>query len=219
MIKRAFDLLASGLGILLLSPLLGVIAVLVRLDSQGPVLFRQERVGKSGRPFQILKFRTMRVDAERVGGQLTVRNDPRITGIGRFLRKAKLDELPQLMNVFRGDMSLVGPRPEVPRYVAMYTPEQRRVLEVPPGITDLASIEFRDENEFLQDHDDPETFYVTQIMPKKLELNLLYLSRRSFVFDLFIIFRTLWRVLLPRQHGGNKSGLAAEFLQKQRGQE
>lgn len=199
MLKRLFDMAASGLGILALSPLLAVIALLIRLDSKGPVLFKQERVGKGGEPFTILKFRTMRTDAEKLGGQLTVGHDPRITRVGHWLRKSKLDELPQLFNVFSGDMSLVGPRPEVPKYVALYTPEQRRVLEVRPGVTDLASIEFRDENDLLENQTDPEGFYISQIMPRKLELNAAYIEKQSLVFDLWVIFKTVHRVIFPEQ--------------------
>ena len=195
MLKRAFDLLAAGLGLLLLSPVFLAIAVAVRLDSPGPVFFRQERVGRSGRPFRIYKFRSMRVDAEKLGGQLTVSRDPRVTRVGALLRKAKLDELPQLINVVTGDMSLVGPRPEVPRYVAKYDDRQRRVLEVRPGITDPASIEYRNENDLLDAATDPEATYLREIMPAKLELNLTYLERRSLVSDVAIILRTFGELL------------------------
>ena len=143
-IKRIFDIVCSGLGLIILSPFLLFIAIRIKMDSDGPVFFKQIRVGEKGREFKILKFRTMVVDAEKLGRQITVGNDSRITKIGAFLRKYKIDELPQLINVFKGDMSLVGPRPEVPRYVNMYTEEQRKVLDVKPGITDLASIRYRD---------------------------------------------------------------------------
>jgi lipopolysaccharide/colanic/teichoic acid biosynthesis glycosyltransferase len=195
MLKRAFDLLAAGLGLLLLSPVFLALAVAVRLDSPGPVFFRQERVGRGGRPFRIFKFRSMRVDAEKLGGQLTVSRDPRVTRVGALLRKAKLDELPQLINVVTGDMSLVGPRPEVPRYVAKYDDRQRRVLEVRPGITDPASIEYRNENDLLDAATDPESTYLREIMPAKLELNLTYLERRSLVSDVIIILRTFGELL------------------------
>lgn len=197
MIKRLFDLTLAALGLVVLAPLLLLIGLLIRLDSPGPALFRQERVGRGGRPFTILKFRTMRTDAERTGAQVTVGGDARITRLGRVLRAAKLDELPQLVNVLRGDMSFVGPRPEVPRYVALYTPEQREVLRVRPGITDLASIEFRDENELLRGHADPERAYVEQILPRKLELNRAYLERSSVAYDLVLILRTIWKVVAP----------------------
>ena len=198
MAKRVFDLFASSLGLLILAPVFLVIAILIRCDSPGPVLFKQERVGLRGKPFRIFKFRTMHVDAEAMGGQLTVGKDPRITRIGRFLRKGKLDELPQLLNVWRGEMSLVGPRPEVPKYVALYSPEQHKVLQVRPGITDLASIAFRNENDLLQSSDDPEKAYIEEIMPKKLALNLQYIAQGGDLwFDFRIILRTLRCILLP----------------------
>ena len=191
MAKRTLDLVAAAIGLLVLAPLFAVIAVVIRRDSPGPVFFRQERVGRGGSPFQIFKFRTMRTDAERQGGQLTVGADPRVTGVGRVLRKYKLDELPQLINVVLGDMSLVGPRPEVPRYVALYDERQRRVLDVRPGITDPASIAYREENALLAAAVDPEATYVREVMPAKLEMNLDYLDRRSLLTDLGIIFDTL----------------------------
>ncbi len=169
-IKRLFDILASGIGIIILSPVLLIIALRIKTGSDGPVFFKQVRVGKDGKEFEILKFRTMVVDAEKMGRQITVGADNRITKVGGFLRKYKLDELPQLFNVFKGDMSLVGPRPEVPRYVKLYTEEQRKVLNVKPGITDLASIRYRDENELLGQAENPDEFYINTIMPDKLAL-------------------------------------------------
>lgn len=157
-VKRIFDLICSTLGLIVLSPILIVIAIRIKTDSDGPVFFKQIRIGEKNKEFEILKFRTMVVDAEKLGRQITVGNDSRITKIGAFLRKYKLDELPQLINVFKGDMSLVGPRPEVPRYVKMYNEEQRRVLEVKPGITDLASIRYRDENDLLGEAENPDDF-------------------------------------------------------------
>ena len=190
--KRLFDLLCAGLGLLLLSPLLAVLALWVRLDSPGPALFRQERVGRHGKPFRVLKFRTMRVDAERLGPKITAGADPRITRAGAFLRRSKLDELPQLINVVRGEMSLVGPRPEVPEYVALYPPALREiVLSVPPGITDLASIEFRHESELLARAADPQREYVETILPIKLDYYRRYVEGRSLLGDLAIILRTL----------------------------
>jgi lipopolysaccharide/colanic/teichoic acid biosynthesis glycosyltransferase len=197
--KRVFDLACSGLGLIVLAPIMLVVAGLICLDSPGPIFFQQERIGLRGRSFKIFKFRTMRVDADKLGGQLTVGRDPRITRVGRFLRKSKLDELPQLFNVWQGEMSLVGPRPEVPKYVALYTWEQRRVLEVRPGITDLASIEFRDENDLLENQADPEAFYIREIMPRKLALNLGYITQQGLTFDLLVILKTIWRVLFPAQ--------------------
>jgi len=199
--KRAFDLVAASLGLLVLSPLFAAVAVMIRTTSPGPVFFRQERVGLRGRSFRIYKFRTMRHDAEAVGGQLTVGGDPRITRVGAALRRGKIDELPQLINVVRGEMSLVGPRPEVPRYVAHYDDRQRRVLDVRPGITDPASIAFRDENDLLAASEDPERTYLTEVMPRKLEMNLDYLERRGLVSDVAVILSTLAR-LLPRGSRG-----------------
>lgn len=199
--KRLFDLIVAGAALIVLSPLLAAVAAAVRFDSPGPALYRQERVGRGGRPFRIVKFRTMRSDADRAGRQITVGGDPRITRVGAALRKWKLDELPQLVNVVRGDMSLVGPRPEVPKYVQRYTPEQREVLRVRPGITDLASIEYRDENELLAGQADPEGFYLQEVMPRKLELNRAYLERRSLGYDLWILVRTALRVMAPESRG------------------
>ena len=199
MAKRAFDWLLSSLGLLLLAPALLLIALLVRLDSAGPVFFRQERVGRFGRPFRIHKFRTMRVDAEALGPQLTVGVDARITRIGHALRHARLDELPQLIDVWRGDMSLVGPRPEVPRYVAHY-PELLRaqVLSVRPGITDPAALEFIDEAAILADAADPESAYVERILPIKLAHQAEYASRATLASDIGVILRTV-RVLWGRR--------------------
>ena len=190
-IKRIFDITASGLGIIVLSPILIVIALIIKKESDGPVFFKQIRVGEKGRNFETLKYRTMVVDAEKMGRQITVGNDNRITKIGGFLRKYKLDELPQLINVFKGDMSLVGPRPEVPRYVEMYNEEQRKVLDVKPGITDLASIRYRDENELLGTAEDPDDMYINTIMPDKLALNLEYINKSNVFFDIYIILKTI----------------------------
>lgn len=190
-IKRIFDIVASGLGIIVLIPILLIIALIIKKESDGPVFFKQIRVGEKGRNFEILKYRTMVVDAEKMGRQITVGNDNRITKIGGFLRKYKLDELPQLINVFKGDMSLVGPRPEVPRYVEMYNEEQRKVLDVKPGITDLASIRYRDENELLGTAEDPDDMYINTIMPDKLALNLEYINKSNVFFDIYIILKTI----------------------------
>ncbi|NDJ24214.1 sugar transferase [Nostoc sp. B(2019)] len=195
MTKRMFDLFFALIGIAILLPLFFIIAIWIKLDSPGPVFFRQIRIGRYGREFSIYKFRTMVTKAESIGKQITVANDIRITRSGRFLRKYKLDELPQLFNVVKGEMSFVGPRPEVPKYVALYTPEQRRVLEVLPGITDLASIKFRNESELLKHTANPENVYVREIMPQKLELNMQYIAQISLRFDILIIVRTLLRVI------------------------
>ncbi|MHB1163457.1 MAG: sugar transferase [Minisyncoccota bacterium] len=194
--KRALDLTASVVGLLALAPLLALIALLVRVESAGPVLFRQQRVGRHGRPFDILKFRTMRAAPSGSSLPLTVKRDPRITRIGTFLRKHKLDELPQLVNVIRGDMSLVGPRPEVLRYVQHWDAEARAViLSVRPGITDLASIAFRHENEMLEGSGDPEATYLADITPRKNQLALVYVRNWSFWLDLTIIARTCVAIL------------------------
>lgn len=194
-IKRLFDIVASGIGIIVLSPLLLIIALRIKTGSDGPVFFKQVRVGKDGKEFEILKFRTMVVNAEKLGRQITVGADNRITKVGGFLRKYKLDELPQLFNVFKGDMSLVGPRPEVPRYVAMYTEEQRKVLSVKPGITDLASIRYRDENELLGKAENPDEFYINTIMPDKLTLNMEYIKKSNVFYDIYIIIETIIKCL------------------------
>lgn len=194
--KRLFDVLAAGAGLLVLAPLLLAVALWIKLDSTGPALFRQVRIGRHGVPFEIYKFRTMvdRPDGGRQGAgpQLTVGQDPRVTRAGRFLRHYKLDELPQLLNVLEGSMSLVGPRPEVPRYVECYPPAARSaVLSVRPGITDLAAILYKDESAILGQARDPERAYVETILPVKLEYYQRYVRERSFWLDLRIIFRTL----------------------------
>jgi lipopolysaccharide/colanic/teichoic acid biosynthesis glycosyltransferase len=189
-LKYAFDLFAATVGLMALTPIFLCIAVVIKIDSPGPVFFRQERVGRQGRPFRIHKFRTMRTGAEQ-DGKLTVASDPRVTRVGRYLRKMKLDELPQLFDILSGSMSLVGPRPEVPRYVALYPPEVRQiVLSVKPGVTDPASIAFRNESEML-DCDDPERLYIDRIMPAKLAHYVDYVRTRSFVGDLRVIVRTI----------------------------
>lgn len=188
--KRIFDLLASALGLIILSPIFALIALLIRLTSPGPVFYRARRVGQGGREFTLYKFRSMVADADRRGPGITTAGDPRVTSIGRVLRRTKLDELPQLWNVLRGDMSLVGPRPEDPRYVALYTPEQRRVLDVRPGITSLASIEYRNEEAVLHGPD-WEQHYIHEVMPAKLAIDLRYVQRATLFTDLLIILRTL----------------------------
>ncbi|MEY2892537.1 MAG: hypothetical protein RJA98_2445 [Pseudomonadota bacterium] len=195
-LKRAMDITASAIGLLLLSPLLLGVALWVKLDTPGPVFFRQERVGRHGQPFRIHKFRTMVADAPQRGAQITVGADARITRAGQWLRGRKLDELPQLIDVLQGTMSLVGPRPEVPRYVALYPAEVRaEVLSVRPGITDLASIEFRRENELLAAAADPEREYVQVVMPQKLRYARAYVQQASLLGDLQLIWRTV-RVLV-----------------------
>ncbi|MEW6220801.1 MAG: sugar transferase [Thermodesulfobacteriota bacterium] len=197
-VKRLLDLVLVIPGLLLLAPVLAGIALWIRLDSPGPVLFRQRRVGRGGRPFFVLKFRTMVADAEAKGPRITVGGDPRITSSGRLLRQSKLDELPQLFNVLKGEMSLVGPRPEVPEYVALYPPEVRdEVLSIPPGITDFASIEFRDENTLLAQAADPHRAYVETILPIKLGHYRRYVRERSLTLDLLLLGRTI-KAIIPR---------------------
>lgn len=196
MAKRLFDWVLSSLGLLALSPLLLAIALLVKLDSPGPVFFRQERVGRYGKPFHIHKFRTMRHDPLGAGPQITVGADARITRVGGFLRASKLDELAQLIDVWLGDMSLVGPRPEVPRYVAHYPAEVRdKVLSVRPGITDIASIEYRDESAVLARASDPEQAYLREVLPHKLMLAARYVDRSSLALDVWLILRTIGAIV------------------------
>ena len=194
-LKRAMDIAISGAALCVLWPVLLLIALAIVIDDPGPVFYRQVRVGRGGKEFRIFKFRTMVVDADRKGLQITVGRDSRITRMGALLRKTKLDELAQLLNVFLGQMSFVGPRPEVPRYVAMYTPYQRQVLLVRPGITDYASIAYRNENDLLAGAEDPERMYVEEIMPAKLELNMKYLRRVSPLEDIRLIFMTIAAVI------------------------
>ena len=194
MAKRLFDIISSGIGLLCLAPVFVVMAIWIKLDSRGPVFYRQTRVGRYGRDFRIFKFRSMRVGSD-TGRQLTVgERDPRITRSGYFIRRYKIDELPQLINVFLGDMSIVGPRPEVRKYVDLYSEEQRKVFQVRPGITDLASIKYRNENELLSQVDDPDTYYIDVIMPDKLAINLEYIRHQSFMGDIKIIFNTLFKI-------------------------
>ncbi len=194
MLKRVFDICFSAVLLVLLCPLLLVFALAVALTSPGGAFFRQVRVGRGGLEFKLLKFRSMRPGSE-AKGQLTIGGrDPRITGVGYFLRKTKLDELPQLWNVLKGDMSVVGPRPEVPKYVALYTAEQRAVLSVRPGITGMASLHYIDENELLARAADPEQAYINEVMPAKLALDLRYVRERSLLLDLHIILATVGKV-------------------------
>lgn len=198
MVKRIFDVVSAASGLLVLSPLLVVVAALVKLTSAGPVLFRQERMGRGGRPFPIYKFRTMVADAPARGRAITIGDDPRITRVGRVLRKTKLDELPQLINVLRGDMSLVGPRPEVRRYVEMFPAEFAEILRVRPGITDLASLQYRDEAAILGEAENPEEEYIQRILPEKIRLARQYVQAPSLVTDLRLIGQTLLRLLADR---------------------
>ena len=196
--KRIFDIVASGLGLIVLSPLFLVLAIWIKLDSKGPVFYRQVRVGYKNKDFRIFKFRSMRVGADK-GSLVTIGgHDPRVTRSGYFIRKFKFDELPQLINVFLGDMSLVGPRPEVRHYVDCWTPEQMYVLDVRPGITDPASIKFRNENELMEKAEDPEKYYIEVIMLEKIKLYLEYVEKHSFFYDLGLIFKTFWVIVKER---------------------
>jgi lipopolysaccharide/colanic/teichoic acid biosynthesis glycosyltransferase len=193
-IKRAFDIVTASVGLVLLSPLLLLVSLLIKLDSPGPVFFRQERIGRRFRPFLIYKFRTMVQDAPQLGGPITFGADPRITPVGRMLRKTKIDELPQLINVLKGEMSLVGPRPEVRTYVEMFRAQYEEILQIPPGITDLASLYYRNESELLGRADDPAEEYVQRVLPQKLQLAQEYVKHSSVLFDMMIIFKTLLKL-------------------------
>jgi lipopolysaccharide/colanic/teichoic acid biosynthesis glycosyltransferase len=192
--KRAFDIIAALLGLILLSPLLLLVSLLIKLDSPGPALFRQERIGKGFRPFRIYKFRTMVHDGPRRGGPITFGADPRITRLGRVLRQTKIDELPQLINVLRGEMSFVGPRPEVRPYVELFREDYEEILQVLPGITDLASVQYRDEAELLGRFENPEAAYIGHILPNKIKLAKDYVKRSSLFFDITLILKTLLRL-------------------------
>lgn len=192
---RFFDMLFSFLGLLLLSPLFVVLYVAICVESRGGGFYRQKRVGRNGKEFYIYKFRSMRVGSDNKGLLTVGGRDPRVTKTGAFIRKYKLDELPQLFNVLKGDMSIVGPRPEVPRYVALYTPEQRQVLSVRPGITDYASIEYADENTLLGKAQNPEQVYIQQIMPDKIRYNMRYIQNRSVREYFKVIFLTVGKIL------------------------
>lgn len=193
-LKRLFDIIVSSLGIIILSPFLLLTALIIKLDSKGPVFFKQIRVGKDEKQFKIYKFRTMVFDAEKQGLQITVGADPRITKTGRFLRKYKLDEFPQLFNVFIGNMSFVGPRPEVPKYTALYDNKQKSILKLRPGITEEASIKYKDESEILAKSSCPEKTYIEEIMPKKIELNLNYMKNISLLYDISLMLKTIFSI-------------------------
>ncbi len=198
--KRVFDIVVAFLGLFLLSPIFLLAALLIKRDSQGPILFRQERMGRGFRPFFIYKLRTMVQDAPRKGGPITSDGDPRITRVGRLLRKTKIDELPQLINVLKGEMSFVGPRPEVRQYVELFRQDYDDILRIRPGITDLATMKFRDEEVVLAMSGNPEEEYLRHVLPDKIRLAKEYLMRSSFFFDLTLITKTLpklfwWRVV------------------------
>ncbi|HCE55011.1 MAG TPA: glycosyl transferase [Lutibacter sp.] len=193
--KRLFDIVFSFLGLVFLAPIWLLIVVLMMATSKGPIIYKQVRVGKNNKDFKIFKFRTMQVNADKLGLLSVGDRDPRITQIGYYLRKFKLDELPQLANVLMGDMSFVGPRPEVRKYVNFYNQEQMQVFKVRPGITDLASIEFRNESELLAGQEDPDSYYINVIMPKKLQINLDYLKERTLIKDVGVIVKTFLAII------------------------
>ncbi len=195
--KRMFDLIFSSIGLLSLQPLFVVTAILIKVDSPGPIFFRQERIGKDFRRFMIYKFRTMVVNAERKGLRITSGGDDRVTRVGRILRKFKIDELPQLFNVLKGDMSLVGPRPEVEEYVILYEEDYREILKRRPGITDVSSIMFREEEAVLKNQVDPEGYYKKILLPEKIRLAKEYMQKASFSYDLKLVLNTLQRIFNP----------------------
>jgi len=192
--KCIFDILMATIGLVILAPLFLIVAVLIKLDSPGPIFFRQERMGRGFRPFFIYKFRTMVWDTLGKGRTITVDNDPRITRAGRLLRATKIDELPQLINVFKGDMSFVGPRPEIRQYVELFRRDYEEILKIRPGITDLASVKYRNEATILGQAENPEDEYVRRVLPEKIELAKDYLQRSSLVFDLALLFKTLCKL-------------------------
>jgi lipopolysaccharide/colanic/teichoic acid biosynthesis glycosyltransferase len=194
MTKRTFDIIVSVLGLVVLTPLLLLLAVVIKLDSPGPIFFRQERIGRGFRPFSIFKFRTMVQNLSDQGRLITVGDDPRITRVGRILRKSKFDELPQLINVLKGDMSLVGPRPEVRRYVELFRKDYEQILKIRPGITDLASLKYNDEATLLTQLENPEAEYCNRILPDKISLSKEYVKKSSFIFDLSLIIKTLSKI-------------------------
>lgn len=193
--KRVFDLFISSIALLLLVPFVAIIAIWIKLDSSGPVLFRQERVGQFGKHFRITKFRTMVSDALSRGGTIATGGDHRVTKAGKWLRKFKIDELPQLWNVLIGDMSFVGPRPEVPKFVELFQKDYDEVLKVKPGITDYAAILYRDEESVLARYADPEAGYISEVLPEKIQLYKKYIRERSFYIDFSIILKTLYAIV------------------------
>lgn len=195
MIKQIFDFFCSLLGIIIFSPTLLIISILIKIDSPGPVVYRSTRIGKNEKPFKLYKFRSLVVNADKIGGPSTSEDDPRLTKIGKLLRKYKLDELPQLFNVVKGEMSLVGPRPEVPKYAKLYKDEEKIIFDVKPGITDLASLWNSNEGVLLNGSKDPEKEYLEKIRPEKVRLQIKYIKEKSFVKDLEIILKTLKKIL------------------------
>lgn len=194
-LKRLFDILASLILLIILSPLFIIFSIMIKLDSKGPIMFKQNRVTENGRIFKIFKFRTMVENADKNGSQVTVENDDRVTKIGKFLRKFRLDEIPQLINILIGDMSFVGTRPEVPKYVELYTDEMKATLLMKAGVTSLASIKFKDEEKLLQMDGNIDKIYIENILPQKMQYNLEYLKRFNFFYDIKLMFMTLFAVI------------------------
>lgn len=205
--KRTFDLLFSTTAFLILSPLFLLGSMLAKIQSRGPVYYRAKRVGMGGKVFEMYKFRTMVVNADQIGIGLTTHKDPRVTSIGKLLRITKLDELPNLINVIKGDMSLIGPRPEAPNYVKYYTDEQKRVLQVKPGISGPSQIANRNEEKKLQAQKDPEQYYITELMPQKLALDLQYVATQCFLSDMVWLLKTFWVIFFPQTEKQNSSEL------------
>jgi lipopolysaccharide/colanic/teichoic acid biosynthesis glycosyltransferase len=201
--KRLFDIAVSLVGLLVLLPVLILVALLIKLDSRGPIFFRQERIGRGFRPFYIYKFRTMAQHAPQLGGPITVGKDPRITRVGRVLRNTKIDELPQLINVLKGEMSLVGPRPEVRKYVEVFRKDYEEILRIRPGITDLASLKYQDEAELLANSADPDQEYISRVLPDKIKLARAYLDRTSFLLDLRLILKTVPQLFGSKVRGND----------------
>lgn len=193
--KRLFDIISSGIGLIMLSPIFLFLGIWIKIDSPGPIFYKQVRVGRNGKDFKIFKFRSMHQGSDKQGLITVGGRDPRVTNSGYYIRKYKLDEFPQLINVFLGDMSVVGPRPEVRKYVNLYNEEQLRVLTVRPGITDIASIKYRNENELLEKAEDPDKMYIEEIMPDKLKYNLEYIDKVSFTYDIKLIFETFKEII------------------------
>lgn len=194
-LKRLFDILASLILLIILSPLFIIFSIMIKLDSKGSIMFKQNRVTENGRIFKIFKFRTMVENADKNGSQVTVENDSRVTKIGKFLRKFRLDEIPQLINILIGDMSFVGTRPEVPKYVELYTDEMKATLLMKAGVTSLASIKFKDEEKLLQMDGNIDKIYIENILPQKMQYNLEYLKRFNFFYDIKLMFMTLFAVV------------------------
>ena len=207
MLKYSFDILVSLMALVLFAPLFFICAVVIKLTSRGPVFYRGKRVGKGGDIFLMHKFRSMVVNADKIGTDLTPQGDPRVTRFGKFLRKTKIDELPQIIDVLRGNMSLVGPRPESPLYARHYNERQKRVLDVRPGIVGPAQIIYRHEELILKDKDDPDAYYIQELMPEKLEIDLDYVENRSFLLDIIILFKSLLAVgMIGSRHRGRING-------------